>query len=156
MAIGSDGTLYAGCATGECRLRYGPTGRVFALAGRDAPRMLFDLRLSAHTFRTTGPPSVCVAGRGCRPRAPLGTTLAFTATRPGVVGVTVRRADGRVVGRTFGPQSTGGTLRVQRGRRYYALLDALAGASPLRPGRYTVALTAPPARPRPLAFTVVR
>jgi hypothetical protein len=71
------------------------------------------------------------------------------------VSIVIRRAaDGRVVGRTFG-DSTGGTVRVQRGTRHYSLLDAVAFGPRLLPGRYTVAVSARTARPAPLSFTIV-
>jgi hypothetical protein len=155
-AIGADGTLYAGCTEPICTGNYGPTGTLFALAGPSGPRLLYGLRLSATRFRASGPPSVCVPRHGCRPSAPLGSTLSFVSSRPGVVAITIRRArDGRVVGRTYG-DSTGATVRVLRGRRYYSLLDAVAFGPRLLPGRYTVTVTAGPGRPPPLSFTVVR
>jgi outer membrane protein assembly factor BamB len=154
-AIGTDGTLYAGCTRPTCLGNYGPTGRLFALAGASAPRLLYGLRLSSRRFRASGPPSLCVQQRGCRPREPLGSTLSFVSTQPGIVSIVIRRtSDGRVVGRTFG-DSTGATVRVQRGTRHYALLDAVAWGPRLKPGHYTVAVSARSARPAPLSFTIV-
>ena len=155
-AIGGDGTLYAGCATPACTGNRGPTGTLFALAGPSGPRLLYGLRLSATRFRATGPPSLCTPRRGCRPAAPLGSTLSFVSSRPGIVAIAIRRTrDGRVVGRTFG-DSTGATVRVVSGRRFYSLLDVVRRGPRLAPGRYTVAVTAGPVRPAPLPFTVVR
>jgi hypothetical protein len=155
-AIGADGTLYAGCTGPACLGGQGPTGRLFALAGPSGPRLISGLRLSATRFRASGRPSVCAPGRGCRPAAPLGSRLSFVSNRPGLVSIVIRRvSDGRVVGRTFG-DSTGATVRVVRGTRYYALLDAVAFGPPLRPGSYTVAVSAGTAHPAPLRFTVVR
>lgn len=155
-AIGADGTLYAGCATPVCTGNRGPTGTLFALAGPSGPRLLSGLRLSAGRFRASGPPSVCAPGGGCRPAAPLGSTLSFVSSRPGIVAIAIRRAsDGRVVGRTFG-DSTGATVRVLSGRRYYSLLDVVRRGPRLVPGRYTVTVAAGSVRPAPLRFTVVR
>ncbi len=155
-AIGADGTLYAGCATPVCIGNRGPTGTLFALAGPSGPRLLYGLRLSAARFRASGPPSVCAPGGGCRPAAPLGSTLSFVSSRPGIVAIAIRRArDGRVVGRTFG-DSTGATVRVVSGRRYYSVLDVVRRRPGLAQGRYTVTVTAGAVRPVPLPFTVVR
>ena len=140
-AIGADGTLYA-----EASVLSGsyatPGGTLFALAGPSAPvslripvpgrrrRLISGLRVSPRRFRVRGAESLCIPGRGCRPRDPLGATVSFTVKRDAVVSLVVRRACNRkVVSRLV--------RHVRAGTMWRSFSD-VTGYRSLAAGRYTV------------------